>query len=196
MTWRARQDRFLTERHFQNVAKDIKEDRMTKVESVYSTFEAIEEEVAHCYFILQERFITQPRLARFWAEAALDELQHASILRYCREHRLFEAGAADGEMAEGIDDLLDTVKGIVGDPHVTADDAFFAALLIESSELDDVYEKLTRPLAKDHPLLHQAVSANLRSHLDTFADGAAEFTNNRAYVDSFRGLGRGEKRAQ
>lgn len=167
---------------------------MTKLDAVYSKFEALEEQVAHCYFLLHERFITNPPLAKFWAEAALDELQHASILRYCREHRLFEDDLIDVSTADRVDELLETVKGIVNDPAVTADDAFFASLLIESSELDKAYENLTRLLAKDHLLLYEAIHASLRMHHEKFADGAAEFTKDKAYVEAFRAFGRAEKR--
>lgn len=171
------------------------EDTMTKADATYAKFEALEEQVAHCYFLLNERFVTNPPLGKFWAEAALDELQHSSILRYCREHRLFAEALVDAGTAARIDELLDTVKSIVEDPNVTVDDAFYASLLIESSELDDSYEKLTRPLANDHPLLYHAIQATLRMHHDKFADGAAEFTSDRAYVEAFRSIGQAEKRA-
>jgi len=169
---------------------------MTKLDYIYSKFEALEEQVAHCYFLLQERFIANPPLAKFWAEAALEEMQHSSILRYCREHRLLEADeAVDVTMAAHIDDLVDTVKSIVSDPWVTEDEAFYASLLIESSEMDDAYEKLTRPLAKEHPLFYQAIRANLRMHHGKFADGAAEFAKDKTYAEAFRSLGRATKSA-
>jgi len=168
---------------------------MTKADAIYAKFEALEEQLAHCYFLLNERFITSPPLGKFWAEAALDELQHSSILRYCREHKLFAEALVDEGTADRVDELLDTVKSIVEDPNVTVDDAFYASLLIESSELDDAYDKLTRPLANDHPLLYNAIQATLRMHHDRFADGAAEFTSGRADVEAFRGVGHAEKHA-
>jgi len=191
---RCRQERVLTERHFQSLAGHFKEDRMAKTDAVYSKFESLEEELAHCYFVLQEKFITKPRLSRFWAEAALDELQHASILRYCREHQLFEDESVEIGVAERVDDLLDTVKSIVTNLQLTIDDAFYAALLIESSELDDAFHKLTKPLARNHTLLYQAIRANFQAHHDKFAEAAAEFTNDRGYVEAFRAFAGGEKR--
>jgi hypothetical protein len=188
---RCRQERFLTERQFQALAGHISEDGMAKLDAIYAKFEALEEELARCYFLLQEKFITNPRLARFWAEAALDELQHASILRYCRQQQLFEMEPVDRGAAERVDDLLDTVKSIVSNHGVTVDDAFYAALLIESSELDDTFRKLTRPLAKNHTLLYETIRDNFQSHHDKFAEAAAEFTNDRAYVEAFRAFARG-----
>src|SRR5437867_10339575 len=88
---------FLTERQFLRFVGPFKEDTMTnsvgpftedittKREAIYSRFEAFEERLAHCYFLLQERFIAEPVLSRFWAVAALEELQHQSMLRFCRE---------------------------------------------------------------------------------------------------------------
>jgi hypothetical protein len=184
----------LTERQFRALAGGVSEDGMAKLDAIYAQFEALEEELARCYFVLQEKFITNPRLARFWAEAALDELQHASILRYCREQRLFELEPVDLGAAERVDDLLDTVKSIVSNRELTVDDAFYAALLIESSELDDAFRKLTRPLRKKHTLLHEAIRDNFQSHHDKFAGAAAEFADDRAYVEAFRAFARGGDR--
>jgi hypothetical protein len=168
---------------------------MTKVDAIYTRFEAIEEQLAHCYFLLHERFIANPRVAQFWAEAALEELQHQSILRFCRERGLITADVeVDWNTAENIEGLLDRVKDMISDPEVTVEEAFYAALLMESSELDDVYERLTRSLAKDHLLLYQAIHASLRSHYDTFADGAEEFSGDRGLAEAFRAFGRPEKR--
>ena len=66
---------------------------MTKTETIYAKFEGFEEELAHCYFLLQGRFIANPPLARFWIDAAMDELQHCSILRFCRERGLMSASS-------------------------------------------------------------------------------------------------------
>ncbi len=159
---------------------------MTRLESLYTKFEAFEEELAHCYFLLHERFIANPRLSKFWAEAALDEMQHSSILRFCRERSLMTETAIDPATAARLDDLLDVVKNIVSDPEVTADEAFYASLLMESSELDESYEQLTRALAKDHLLLYQAIQASMRAHHGNFAAGAEEFSSDKAVVEAFR----------
>ena len=170
---------------------------MTKADVVYTKYEGLEERLAHSYFVLHERFISDPGVAGFWAQAALDEMQHSSLLRFCHEHSLITDEDADVEadleVAERIEDLLDTVKTIVSDPDVTVDDAFCAALLIESSEMDDMFEKLTVPLAKGHWLLYQAIRASLRGHYDKFADAAEKFCRDRSYVEAFRNLGRAER---
>ncbi len=120
---------------------------MAKRNATYARFEALEERLAHCYFLLHERFIKNPPLAKFWAEAAMEELQHFSILRFCRERGVMAEVDVDLEAANNVEELLDTVKSIVA-------------------------------------------HASLRSHLDSFADGAAEFCSDRGFVEGFRNLAR------
>jgi hypothetical protein len=182
--------RFQTERQFLRFVTAFEEDIMTKRQLLYAKFEAVEEQLAHCYFLLHERFISNPPLAKFWAETAIDELQHQSTLRFCRERGLMADIDVDMKITGRIEDLLDTVKGIVSDHDVSVDEAFYAALLMESSELEDIYEKLTRSLAKDHPLLLDAIEANLRSHHLAFADAVEKFSGDRGLAEAFRNLGK------
>ena len=190
-----REHRSLTERQFARFAELVEEDRMSKNNAAYAKFEGFEERLAHCYFLLHERFIANPSLAKFWAEAAIEELQHSSLLRFCRERGFTVDDDLEGKTAEHVEQLLDTVKSIVSDPEVTIDEAFYASLLMESSEIDEVYEKLTRSLAKDHRILYDAIHANLRSHHDRFAEGADEFCAETRFAEAFRALGKSERRA-
>ena len=182
--------RSLTERQFLTLALGIEEDTMTKHETLYAKFEGFEEAIAHCYFLLHERFIANPPLAKFWVEAAVDELQHCSILRFCRERQLMVDVEIEPKIAEHVEDLLKTVKGLATDPEVSIEEAFYASLLMESSELEETYEKLMSRLAQDHPLLYEAVQASLRSHHRAFADAAEQFSGDTGFAEAFRNLGR------
>jgi hypothetical protein len=155
----------------------------------------LEEQLAHCYFTLHERFASNPDLAAFWADTAWEEMQHSSILRYCREQGLRADDTVNINTANHVAQLLATVKRVVQNPGVTVDEAFYVSLLMESSELDDAYEKLTRPLARHHRALFEAIHASMRSHHDKFADGAMEFSANKAYAEAFRAFARADKRA-
>ncbi|HLH30812.1 MAG TPA: hypothetical protein VKY31_06385 [Terriglobia bacterium] len=162
---------------------------MTTSVAAYTTYEKFEEELAHCYFLLHERFIAEPALARFWAEAAMDELQHFSILRFCRERGVMADVEPDPNTTRHIEDLLETVKGIISDPEVTIEEAFYASLLMESSEIDEIFQKLARGLEKDHPLLYQAIHASLQSHHRSFKEGAEQFCKDRGFIEAFRNMG-------
>jgi hypothetical protein len=156
---RSQVQRSLTERQFQAFSKDLSQDTMTNPNAIYAKFEDLEEQLAHCYFTLHERFAADPELAAFWADAAWEELQHSSVLRYCREQGLRADATVNMNTADHIDDLLAAVKRIVRNPGVTVDEAFYVSLLMESSGLDDAYEKLTRPLARHHRALFEAIHA-------------------------------------
>src|SRR5213594_6635 len=188
---------FLTERQFLRYAADFEDDTMTNRRSmIYAKFEVFEEQFAHCYFMLHERFIANPPLAKFWAETAMDELQHYSILRFCRERGMMAEADVDFRTIERVEELLETVKGIVSHPEVSIDEAFYASLLMESSELDESYEQLIRTLAKDHRLWYDAIRARLRSHHDRVADGAGRYCRDRTFAEAFRMLGKAEREAQ
>ena len=163
---------------------------MTKQETIYTKFEGFEEQLGHCYFLLHERFVANPPLARFWIDAAMDELQLCSILRFCREHGLMTNANIDAKTANHVEELLDVVKGIAADPEVSINEAFYASLLMESSEMEETYEKLTAGLVKDHRLLFEAIHAGLRSHHSSFADAVERFSGDRGFVDAFRNLRR------
>ena len=163
-------------------------------QDLYAKFEALEEEVAHCYFVFHERFLSNPPLAKFWVDAALDEMQHASILRFCREHKLFGNIDDAPAVAGKIDELLDTLRVAVNKRKLTADDAFAAALIVESSELDEAYEKLTRPIVQAHFMLYEAIQSNLRLHHYNFAEAAEQFCEDKTYADAFASLARTDRR--
>ena len=167
---------------------------MTRTQAIYARFEVFEEQLAQCYFLLHERFIANPPVAKFWADSAMEELEHFSMLRFCREKGLMEQVEVDVDAADHIEQLLEMTRSIVKEPDVTIDDAFYASLLMESSEIDEIYEKLIRTLVKDHRLLYDAVVSSLRTHHDRFADGADAYCRNQTFADAFRMLGRTERR--
>ncbi len=161
---------------------------------IYEKFEALEEEVAHCYFVFQERFLFNGPLAKFWIDAVLDEMQHASILRFCRDHQLFGEVNDAPAVANNIDGLLDTLRVAASKTKITVEDAFAAALIVESLELDEAYEQLTRPLVQAHLMLYEAIQSNLRLHHYNFVEAAEQFCRDKSYADAFTSLARTNRR--
>src|SRR6516164_1632419 len=115
---------------------------MRQSQTTYSRFEDIEAQIAHCYFLFHERFIRNPRFSQFWLEMAMQELQHSAMLQFCREHACMADADVNADASRNIEELLDVVKGVATDTDVSMDEALYASLQIESSELEDVYEKL------------------------------------------------------
>jgi hypothetical protein len=162
---------------------------MMSSETTYAQFEALEERVAHCYFLLHERFINNPQLATFFAEAAMDELQHSSLLKFCRERGIMSSLQIDPAAAEKVRKLVDSVSAIAADPRVTVNEAFNVSLMIESSEMDDVFDKLTQPLNRDHPFLYEAIQSSLRLHHLKFDEAAKRFLGDHARIEDLQQLG-------
>jgi urate oxidase len=159
---------------------------MTQSETTYSRFEAIEAQIAHCYFLFHERFIRNPRFSQFWLEMALQELQHSAMLHFCREHACMAEADINVDASRNVEQLLDVVKGVATDTDVSMDEALYASLQIESSELDEVYEKLTTALKDHNELLYKAMHKDLQAHQDTFAKAAAEFASRPALVRALK----------
>ena len=161
---------------------------MTKTETIYAKFETLEDQVAHCYFLFHERFVGNERLAKFWLETGVHEVQHAAMLRFCRQQGMMVDTVIHPRIIREVEDLLETVKDIARDPEVSIDEAFFASLLIERSELEDVYEKLTGILEKDHRLLFAAIRSNLHEHHVAFAEAAKKFVGSPRLIELFSRL--------
>jgi hypothetical protein len=99
-----------------------------------------------------------------------------------------------GEVAGKIDELLDALRDAVSKAKITVDEAFAAALIVESSELDEAYEKLTRPLIQAHLMLYEAIQSNLRLHHYNFAEAAEQFCRDKTYADAFTSLAKTDRR--
>jgi hypothetical protein len=109
-------------------------------------FAEIERLVSKIYFRFSHLFLTQPELRDFWWEMAKEEEQHACILRACsaiienyEDDKLDPAISSN--RAEGLKAWL---LGYLNQGTATlgVEEAFRAALEIESSEIDAIYSKL------------------------------------------------------
>ena len=155
---------------------------------LYTRIEGYEHRLGHVYIGFHERFKDRPELARFWSEAAFEEMQHGAILRFCRENGNFSNDTVDDALCNRIESLIDTVASVAKKPDLSVDEAFYASLLVEASELDDVYARLTGGLLPDHRLLYESIRANLRSHHEQFSEAAGRFLSDPAFVAAFSNL--------
>jgi hypothetical protein len=155
---------------------------------IYLRFEHFERRLALTYLRLHKRFVESPPVANFWMHAALDEVQHASILRFCRDQQVFSVAGVTMESADQIDDLLASTSAVISKDDLTLREAFYAALLVEASELDDIYGQLTIALAERHPEVYATVQLQIQRHHEQFAAAADRFVGDPAYGAAFRNL--------
>jgi hypothetical protein len=124
---------------------------------------------------------------------AMQELQHSAMLQFCREHACMAEADINADALRKTEQLLDVIKGVATDRDVSMDEALYGALMVESSELEDVYEKLTSMLKDHNELLYKAVHKDLQAHQDAFAEAAEEFASRPALVRAFKLLRSGQR---
>jgi hypothetical protein len=161
---------------------------MTDKTEVYSRFERFERSMALTYMRMHRRYMDNHPLASFWMHAALDEVQHASILRFCRDNHAFCLEDLDAHIADRIEDLLASVSAVFGREDLTLKEGFYAALLIEASELDEVYTVLAGGLAHRFPDIYRTVQKQIDRHHEHFASAAERFIEDAAFAAAFRNL--------
>lgn len=156
--------------------------------TIYTWLEGFEEGVADIYFGFHQKFIQNPRLAKFWMEAALEELQHTSILRFCCENQLFSPVEINKTDTGRVTEMFEMVNVLANAPDLTVDLTFFAALIMESSGIEKIFRQLIQALAANHYVLYTAIEGSLRSHHEAFAQAALAFADDPALANSFRNL--------
>jgi len=158
----------------------------------YTKFEGLENRLARVYTRFQKRFENQPELSQFWAGVALDEMEHSSMLRLCRQRGRPSTHSVAESVYKFIDILIESVESISEKPDLTVAEAFYAALLMEASELDDVYAQLIHGWLPDQlaarEALKEVMEANLRAHHERFAEAADRFLPDPAFGMAFRNL--------
>lgn len=109
-------------------------------------FAEIERLVSKIYFRFSHLFLHHPELRDFWWEMAVQEEQHASILLACKDMiENYTDEARDPSISrEKADQLKEQLSAYLtkGTPSLTVEEAFKAALEIETSEIDAIYSKL------------------------------------------------------
>ena len=155
---------------------------------MYLWLEGVEELVSDVYFRFQQKFSQNPRQARFWIEAALEELHHASMLRFCRERRLFSHMKINGTDIERVTATHEIVTSLASAPDLTIDLALFAGLQVQSSGLYRIFIQLIHALAANHTTLFTALETSLRGRHEAFADAVLAFLGDQRLARSFRSL--------
>jgi len=109
-------------------------------------FAEIERLVSKIYFRFSHLFLEDSQLRNFWWEMAKQEEQHALILLACRAiiENYKDEQLDPSVTQEKADELKEHLTRYLtkGTPSMTVDDAFKAAVEIETSEIDAIYSKL------------------------------------------------------
>ena len=111
-------------------------------------FAEIERLVAKIYYRFSHLFLSHPELRDFWWEMAREEEQHACILQACRAViENYEGETLDPTISrDKAQELNAWLRSFLaqGTASTSVEEAFRAALQIESSEIDAIYSKLVK----------------------------------------------------
>ena len=142
---------------------------------VYDGFISLEDRSAALYLELSVRFFDNPELSWFWVEMAMEEKQHAGMLQHCREAGVFTAELPDKDEIQLLNALFRRLEARLAEPQLALDDAFEMAIELETSEINDVYSRLTAPIQGPAHLMRKKMELSLSGHFERLSEAASKF---------------------
>jgi hypothetical protein len=142
---------------------------------VYDGFIGLEDRSAALYLELSVRFFDNPELSWFWVEMAMEEKQHAGMLQHCREAGLFASKLPDKDYIQRLNALFRRLEARLAEPHLAMDDAFEVAVELETSEINEVYSRLTAPIQGPAHVMRKKMELSVAGHFERLSDAASRF---------------------
>ena len=159
-----------------------------KATTIYDGFIRFEERSAALYLELSVRFFNQPELSWFWVEMAMEEKQHAGMLQHCREAGVFAAELPDKDQILRLNRIFQELETRLARPGLAVADAFDMAIELESSEINDVYSKLTAPIQGPAHVMRKKMELTLAGHFEKLHEAASRFNASPAIQARVSGL--------
>jgi hypothetical protein len=142
---------------------------------IYEGFIQFEERSASLYLDLSVRFHDQDALRWFWIEMAMEEKQHAGMLQHCREAGVFAEDLPDEGQIQRLNEVFRRLEEEIAKPELQADNAFDVAIRLESSEINDVYSKLTAPIDGPDYVMRKKIELSVQGHFEKLYEAARKF---------------------
>ena len=155
---------------------------------VYDGFIGLEDRSAALYLELSVRFFDNPELSWFWVEMAMEEKQHAGMLQHCREAGVFASKLPDKDHIQRLNALFRRLEARLAEPQLAMDDAFEMAVELETSEINDVYSRLTAPIQGPAHVMRKKMELSVAGHFERLSDAASKFHVSPAIQTRLAGL--------
>ena len=146
-----------------------------KAAQIYEGFIGFEERSAELYLDLSIRFADDPAVRWFFVDMAMEEKQHAGMLQHCREAGVFAEKLPGRQQVERLDGVFRTMEERIAAPGLTLDDAFDCAIKLESSEINDIYSKLTAPIEGPAHMMRKKMELSVATHFERLYEAARTF---------------------
>jgi hypothetical protein len=142
---------------------------------LYKGFIQFEERSAELYLDLSARFFDKPELKWFWIEMAMEEKQHAGMLQHCCEAEVFASDLPGKTEVQNLNRLFVDLERRAKAETLSVDDAFGIAIDLESSEINDIFNKLTAPIDGPVHKLKKKMELSVGGHFEKLQVAAVEF---------------------
>jgi rubrerythrin len=144
-------------------------------EQLYDIFIRFEERSADFYLDLSIKFADNTDLSWFWVEMAMEEKQHAGLLQYCKEMRMFPKHLTTSEQIQRLGALFRELSAKIAAPDLTLDAALEAALRLEGSEINEIYNGLTANLNGPWYIIRKKIELSMGNHYERLRGAAVRF---------------------
>ena len=105
----------------------------------------------------------------------MEEKQHAGMLQHCLEAGVFAAELPGKDQIQRLNTLFRQLETRVARPELTPDDAFELAIELESSEINDVYSRLTAPIQGPAHVMRKKMELSVAGHFERLHEAASKF---------------------
>jgi rubrerythrin len=144
-------------------------------QQVYEVFTGFEERSADLYLEMSVRFMDNIELSWFWVEMAMQEKQHAGMLEYCRETGMFSDQLPGTEEIQRLGALFRRLGDKVASKDLNLDSAFEVAIELESSEINDIYNRLTAKVDGPLHVIRKKIELSMDNHFERLKEAAVRF---------------------
>ena len=147
----------------------------TTPKDVYQKFVELEERAAAIYLEFASHFSKDSSLSSFWLDMAMQEKQHAGLLQFCIQDKLFATDLPTSAEVQKLIGMFNRLEKDAAEPNLTVEGAFGLAIALETSEINMIYCYLTTTLHTSMYLLRHKIKTLLPNHVDDLVAAARKF---------------------
>jgi len=163
---------------------------MRNAYEIYRRFIDFEEQAAAIYLRMASTFSPEsPELSSVWLNMGIQEKAHAGLLQFCLAEELFAEALPEDKQIRDIETLFFRLKKEAANPELSMEESFRIALQLERSEVNTLYDYLTKPMHVSPYLLRRKIATSLPDHLEQLLQEARRFNVAEEALKEFKPLG-------
>jgi rubrerythrin len=143
---------------------------------VYRRCIDFEEQAAAIYLRMASRFSPEnPELSAVWLNMGLQEKAHAGLLQFCLAEELFSGTLPEDQQIRDIEAMFSRLTKKAAEPDLSVEESFAIALQLEKSEVNVIFDCLTKPMHASAYLLRKKIATSLPDHVEHLLQEARRF---------------------